>query len=426
MNQFIKLGFRYQHTDPDHREVLGLPLDDRRRHMLITGKSGTGKSTLIKQIFSQEANSGRGCFLIDPHGDLAEECLDLVPGHRIRKTIYINPDDDQFPIGFNLLEAVPPDRRAARASEIVTAFQAIWPDSWGPQLQHILTNCLLTLLEVPGTTLLGVRQLIRNKAYREKILAKVADPFIRDFWEQDFRDYLKKDAAFTSVLNKLGQLLDAPLVRNMLGQSKSAFSPRHLIDNNYIVIANLSKGRLGPDHARMLGMFLISAFTSAALSRADIQPSARKDFALLIDEFQSFTTTSLETLLEEARKYGVALTLANQHFGQLPERLCKSVLGNVASLVTFTVGNDDAKLLEQEHFDVTAEQLRGIPRHYAFARLSRYGAANASLILATSPGVKRHGHAKTIIKHSRHQYATPRADVERRLRQFRSASSVDW
>lgn len=417
MTQHIKLGYRL--SDGRACGFLHLPLEARRQHVLVTGKSGTGKSTLLKQIFSQEANAGRGALLIDPHGDLAREALDLIHAQRIRKTIYINPTDEQFPIGFNVLEGVPPDNRAAVAADIVEAFRSIWGHiSWGPQLAQILYHCVRTLLEVPGTTLLGIRQLLKNKTYRKKILDQINDPDVTQFWRQDFPDLLQKDAPFASVLNKIDPLLSAPLVRNMLGQPRSGFHPRHLIDNNYLVVVNLSRGdSLGADHARFLGMFLLSAFASAGMSRSTIPEHERKDFAIIIDEFQTYTTQSISSMLAEARKYRLSLTLAHQYLGQLGDEIREAVLGNVGTLVTFTVGAKDAERFSLEHTDTPPAVLTELPRFQAKAKIQRQSGAY-SYDLATRADLKQHGQAAKIIAHSRIHYASSRLDVEARINRF--------
>ena len=249
-----------------------MTLDDRRRHILISGRSGTGKSTLLANLFAQDANAGRGALLIDPHGDLAETALDLVPPRRINKTLYINPADSDFPIGFNVFDNVPISHRAAHASDLVHAFKSVWGTSWGPRMEHILYNCIAALLEMPGATLLGVQHMLLDNPYRRRVLKTVTDPIVRQFWEEEFPLYEKKFGAEATapVLNKIGQLFASPILRNILGNPKAAFNPRYLMDNNYLVICNLSKGKLGPQHANLLGSLLIASFGSAALTRSDI------------------------------------------------------------------------------------------------------------------------------------------------------------
>ena len=416
MEHHIKLG--HCGAEP-YLQPVRLPVIDRRRHLLITGQTGSGKTTLIANLFAQDANSGRGALLIDPHGDLARQALDLVPRQRIRKTLYLNPSDTEWPVGFNVLDGVPPGQRANRASELIDAFRAIWGDSWGPQLEHILYNAIATLLEVPGTSLLGIRRLLTSAPYRRKILAKVDNAYLMEFWRADFPLYQKVDRAFTPVLNKVGQLLASPVIRNILCQSKSAFHPRHLMDNNYLVIANLAKGKLGPDHAKFLGMFLISAFGSAAMSRADIDEEDRKDFSLMIDEFQNYTTKAFHDLLAEARKFRISLQLGHQHLDQIPIELQKSLSGNVGSMITFRLGARDAPFFELEHAEVSAEQLKNTPRHHAWARILLDGERTySSILMRTLPPPRTHGHADTIIRHCQQHYGTPRTEIEDRIARF--------
>jgi hypothetical protein len=255
MESFLHLGTRDDGIRGRGNTPVRLFIPDRRRHMLISGRSGTGKSTLLSNIFAQDANSGVGALLIDPHGELAEQALDLIPPARIRKTIYLNPSDLEWPIAFNVLADVPPDQRAARAADLVAAFKAVWAASWGPRLEYILYNCLAALLEMPGATLLCIPRMLLNQKYRERVAGYVRDPVIAQFWREEFPIYDKKFGAeaISPILNKIGQLLSSPAVRNILGQPKSSFHPRHLIDNNYLVVVNLSKGRLGDQHANLIG-----------------------------------------------------------------------------------------------------------------------------------------------------------------------------
>ena len=396
------------------------PLNDKRRHLLVSGASGTGKSTLLANLFVQEANAGRGVLLIDPHGELAETCLDLVPSRRIRKTIYFNPADHEWPISFNVLDNIPPSQRAARTADIVAAFRSIWGSSWGPRLEHILYNSIAALMEINGTTLLALPKLLLNKSYRESITRRLQDPTVVQFWRDEFPLYEKKFGveATAPVLNKIGQLLASPVMRKILGQPKSRIQPRHLIDNNYIVIANLSKGMLGEQHANLLGSLLITAFGAAAMSRADIKPEERKDFALIIDEFPNYTTNAFAALLSEARKYGLSLTLAHQYLEQMSEETRAAVLGNVGSIIAFRVGPNDGPTFARQLSPVSPEQLATTANYHAWCSLMLHGTKTEPTLIATREPPKPHGHEHKIIPHSRIHFATLGKKVDDQIARF--------
>jgi hypothetical protein len=395
-------------------------LKDRRQHCYITGKSGTGKSHFLATLFSQEANHGRGCLVIDPHGDLAEQCLDLVPPTRIRKTLYFNPDDVDFPISFNPLAGVKTEHRAIRAIEIVGAFKSIWADSWGPRLEHILFHTLMALLEAGNTTLLSIPQMLLNKSYRAKIIKTINDPICAGFWADEFPSLDKKFGmeAISPVLNKIGQLLSSPALRAILGQPTSAFDPRHLMDNNYLVIINLSKGRIGAQHANLLGSLLVASFGTAAMSRADLAPDDRKDFACIVDEFHNYTTHAFAYMLAEVRKYKLSLILANQYLEQMSDPIRAAVLGNVGSLLVFRTGAEDAARLARNLHPLRPEQLTETPNRQAWASVLQYGHPSEVFLLTTPSPPKIHGRASTIVKVSRNHFASSRVIVEKRIARF--------
>jgi hypothetical protein len=371
-------------------------------------------------MFAQDANNGRGVLLIDPHGELAEDALNLVPPRRIRKTIYLNPADTQWPIGFNVLDDVPAEARAARAADIVSAFRSIWASSWGPRLEHILYNTIAALLEVPGATLICIPRLLLNGAYRKRALRHITDPVIANFWRDEFPIYEKKFGAeaVSPILNKIGQLLASPIVRNMIGQPKTALNIRHLIDNNYIIIANFSKGILGDQHASLLGALLIASFGAAALSRADMRPADRKHFAVIVDEFSNYTTEAFTSLLSEARKYKLSLTLAHQYLDQMTPTVRSAILGNVGSIVAFRVGAQDAAVYANEFGFVNQTRVTDTPNYSAWCRLLQDGTYSDAFLLDTPKPPKPHNHGHKIISHSRIHFASKRADVEQRILRF--------
>lgn len=418
MNPYLQLGTR----NSEYRRDLPVSFSvaDRRRHMAVIGRTGVGKSTLLANLFAQDANDGRGVALIDPHGDLAHLALDLIPPRRIRKTVYFNPADMAHPIGFNPLENVPPDQRAARAADIVAAFRAIWGASWGPRLEYILYETIAALLEMPSATLLGVPRMLVNERYRERVVARISDVMVRAYWEEEHASYTKSFAgeAISPILNKIGQVLAAPAVRNILGQPNSTIHPRHLMDRNYIVVANLAKGLLGAQHANLLGALFIASFGSAAMSRADLPEHDRKDFSLIVDEFHNYTTDALPSLLSEARKYRLSFVLANQYLSQLTDSIRSGLLGTVGSLIAFRVGAEDASVIARELSPIREDALTDTPNFEAWARLLSGGAPSERFLLATYDAPAPHGRRDVVIAQSRRSFSRERAQVEARIARF--------
>src|SRR6266496_2456592 len=249
----------------------GLCRADRRQHLYVVGKSGTGKSTLLKNLIVQDIQAGEGVALIDPHGDLAEEILDYIPANRIEHVVYFNPADREYPIGLNLLHGVPSDARHLVASGIVGSFKGIWRDSWGPRLEYILYNAVSALLDFRNATLLGVNRMLTDEEFRAKVIRQISDPFIRAFWAEEYESYDErfKREAIAPIQNKVGQFLLNPVVRNILGQVKSKVSIPFMMDNERLFIANLSKGSLGHEKANLLGSLIVTQFQLAAMARAN-------------------------------------------------------------------------------------------------------------------------------------------------------------
>lgn len=402
-------------------EPFGLSQSDRRGHLYVVGKTGTGKSTLLRNLIVQDIAAGRGLALLDPHGDLAEELLNYIPPWRDRHVVYFNPADLEHPIGLNPLETVPADRRAAVASGIVAAFRHIWGESWGPRLEYILFNTIAALLDQPTATLLGVQKMLVDDAYRAFVAARVRDPVVRRFWTQEFAAYDRRFLveAVSPVQNKVGQLFGAPALRNILGQVRSTISLRFMMDERRILIANLSKGRLGETHAALLGALLVTEIQRAALSRADSAASARADFALYIDEFQNFVSDAVATLLSEVRKYGVSLTLANQFVGQLTPVVRQAVLGNVGSLISFRVGAEDADRLADELRPFSSESLCDLARFEACCRLSRGGEPGQPTIIKTLPPLGEASRRRNqLIDQSRRRFSRSRAQIEDKIERY--------
>jgi hypothetical protein len=330
----------------------GVKLKDRRRHFYILGKSGTGKSTLIANMAAVDMANGMGLGIIDPHGDLCDILLDYVPDDRVDDVIYLDPSDINNPFRLNPLEVKRPEHKELVASGIVSIFAKIFHYSWGPRLEYILRNTLMTLVEVPGTTLIDVVNILTNDRYRETIVARLpADSIVlKNFWEKEYNEYPDKlkTEAIAPILNKVGQFVGSPTIRRIIATPTSTVNLEDIMNSGKILLLNLSQGKLGEDNATLLGAMFITQFQQAAMNRVNILEEDRKDFFLYVDEFQNFATTSFIKILSEARKYRLGLVLANQYTAQLPEEIQSAIFGNVGSVATFVVGADDAARLMKE------------------------------------------------------------------------------
>ncbi len=319
----------------NQRKTFGIKVDDRRRHIYVVGKTGVGKSTLLENMIIADVRAGKGVGVVDPHGELAEKILDFVPEERLDDVIYFDPSDMEYPIAFNPMEQVGNEFRHLVASGIMGVFKKIWPDAWSARMEYILNNTLLALLELPDATLLGILRMFAEPEYRKKIVENLKDPVIKAFWQNEFARYSQKleTEALAAIQNKVGQFVSNPLIRNILGQPRSALNMRQIMDTGKIFIVNLSKGKIGEDNSALLGAMIITRLNLAAMSRVDVPERDRRDFYLYVDEFQNFATDSFASILSEARKYHLSLTLAHQYIGQLTTsdstKVRDAIFGNV-------------------------------------------------------------------------------------------------
>ena len=400
------------------RQRFGLLPDDRMRHAVVIGKTGMGKSTLLHQLIASDLIAGRGMALVDPHGDLTEAVLRSVPKSRSNDVVLFDAGDAAFPVAFNVLSCADPDKRPLLASGVLSAFKKIFGYSWGPRLEHILRNCLLTLLEIPGATLVTLLRLLGDTRFRQQVVVRLADPIVRSFWQHEFAGMpLKLQAeAIAPVQNKVGHFVSSPTLRNIVGQSVNRLDLRRILDDGKILLVNLSKGRLGDDASGLLGSLLITALQVAAMSRADLPEDQRRPFFLYVDEFQNFATESFATIMSEARKYRLGLILAHQYLAQLDDATRAAVFGNVGTMVAFQVGADDAEIItEQLGADATPADLLQMPKHTALVRLLIDGMPSRPFTMKTLPPPTHHrdlGRAETIRGLSRRCYARPRHEVE--------------
>ena len=405
----------------------GVPLthSDRRRHLYLIGKTGTGKSTLLFNLMMADLKLGRGFALLDPHGDLAAAVADAVPAERTNDVLYFDPADLSHPVAFNPLERVAPDHRPLVAAHIVAAFKHLWGDSWGPRLEYILENSIRLLLDAPGSTLLGLPRLLADDIYRSRLLMTCNDPIIRAFWQREFAAYHDRfmTEAVSPIQNKIGALLSPPAIRNIIGQQRSTMNIPHLMNNGRVLIVNLSKGRLGEGPAHLLGAFLATAFAQAAESRADIPEQDRRDFTLYADEFQNFATDSFASILSEARKWRLSLALAHQFLGQLPDILRQAVIGNAGTLIAFRLGAEDAPLIADELGQPNHDALLDTPNFAAWIKLM-YGDSptGARYMKTLPPPATASDRLPAIQARTRARHARPREHVEQQIGRFLSRS----
>lgn len=328
----------------------GIKQDDRRRHIYLIGKTGTGKSTTIANMAIDDMKKNKGMAIIDPHGDLCETILDYVPKNRLNDVCYFNPADLTRPVRLNPLEVTNPAQAELVASGIISIFYKLYHFSWGPRMEHILRNTLLTLVSIENTTLLDVTKILTDRNHRTKLLAQINDKMLLSFWHNEFDKMNPKlqTEAISPILNKVGQFVTSPLIRRVLEQPKSTINLEEFMNQGKILIVNLSQGKLGEDNAALLGAMFITKLQLAAMSRVEITETNRKDFYLYVDEFQNFATQSFIKILSEARKYRLNLMLANQYIGQLDIEIQKAIFGNAGTLLSFAVGSQDSQILHKE------------------------------------------------------------------------------
>ncbi len=415
-----EINFFGETTFRNQRKKFGIKTDDRRRHVYLIGKTGMGKTAMLKNMAIQDIKLGKGIGFVDPHGEAAEELLDFIPSHRVNDVIYLNPADFDYPIAFNIMEKVSPEHRHLVASGLMGVFKKIWPDVWSARMEYILNNCILALLEYPASTLLGVNRMLADPDYRKKIVDKVTDPVVKSFWNQEFARYTQRYEveATAAIQNKVGQFISAPLIRNIIGQVRSSIDMRKVMDEKKILILNLSKGRIGEDNSRLLGALLITKIQLAAMSRVDVPESQREDFFLYVDEFQNFATESFTNILSEARKYRLCLILGHQYIAQMEESVRDAVFGNVGTLVAFRVGAEDAEFLEKELLpEFSASDLVNLGKYNIYLKLMIDGIAGSPFSAETLPPFPplEESNRETIIKVSRERYGTPRKEVEEKI-----------
>jgi CxxC-x17-CxxC domain-containing protein len=413
---FAKTNFR------NSDNVFGIKRKDRRQHMYVLGKSGTGKSVLLSNLIVQNIQNGEGVCVVDPHGELVEEILHLIPEHRTKDVIYFNPADADFHIGFNVIQLDDPKYKHLVASGLMGIFTKIWANAWSSRMEYILNNAILALLDTPGTTLLGIPRLLVDKDYRQMIIGNLKDPVVKAFWVHEYEQWREqfRNEAIAPIQNKVGQFLSTSIIRNVVGQPKSTIDIFKIMNEGKIFLVNVSKGRIGEDNSALLGGMIITKIQLAAMERVRIPEDERKDFYLYVDEFQNFATDAFANILSEARKYRLNLTVAHQYTAQLENKdgskVRDAVFGNVGTMIIFRVGADDADFLEKEFEpEFTAQDLVNLPNYNIYLKLMIDGITSRPFSATTLPPMKvdaTSGVKDKIIESSRKLYTRSREEVE--------------
>ena len=373
-------------------KIFGIKPSDRRQHMYIIGKTGTGKTALLTNLAIQDIAAGRGICVVDPHGEFVESLIPKIPESRIKDVIYFNPVDIDHPIGFNVLEVIDPQYKHLVASSLMGIFTKIWANVWSARMEYILNNCILALLETPGTTLLGIPRILTDNDYRQKIVANIKDPVVKAFWIHEYEGWREqfRNEAIVPIQNKVGQFLSTSLIRNIVGQTKSTINIQDIMNNKKILLINVSKGRIGEDNSALLGAMFITKIQLAAMERVRIPEEQRNDFYLYVDEFQNFATESFADILSEARKYRLNLILGHQYIGQLltetSTKVRDAIFGNVGTMIVFRVGATDAEFLEKElEPEFNPQDMINLPNYNIYLKLMVNGVTSRPFSAITLP-----------------------------------------
>ncbi len=415
----------FAETDARNKKVrFGIKAKDRLKHMYVIGKTGMGKSTLLENMAIQDIQNGNGMAFIDPHGGTAEKLLEYVPEHRIKDVIYFAPFDIDYPISFNVMEDIGAEKRHLVVSGLMSAFKKLFgEESFSDRMQYILQNTILALLEYPGATMLGINKMLADKEYRNKVIANITDPSVKSYWVKEYAGYTERFAAeaIPAIQNKIGQFTSNPLIRNIMGQEKSSFDFRDVMDKGKIIIINLSKGKVGEGNANLIGSMIITKIYLAAMSRADrgeAELARLPNFYLYVDEFQSFANKSFADILSEARKYKLNLTIAHQYIEQMEEEVRDAVFGNVGTMITFRVGAFDAEVLEKEFAPTfMATDLVNLGFAQIYLKLMIDGVSSQPFSATTIPGIAKPEitFKDQVLDSSRKQFANKREDVEKNI-----------
>ncbi len=423
MEKDIALGILGHQTT---KTPLFLPAGERARHMYAIGRTGSGKTTFMRSCALQDIHAGHGLCFIDPHGDVAEALADSIPRHRINDTIYFNAADRDHVIGFNPLEgAHDVDEADLLSSEMVTTLKGLFGNSWGEWLEYLLKHSVfaVTLRGTGAKTIAGVERMLSDDRFRRQVQGELKDPIARRFWEREFTHISKRVELekTSSTLNKVGKFSLAPVLRNILGQSRSGFSVKRAMDSRQIVIVNLAKGQIGEDNANFLGALMVSKIVSTALRRSEIPEHERVPFYLHIDEFQTVGSEEYTSVVSEARKFALSLLMAHQNFDQIPTSLLNQIIKGAGTLVAFKVSFGDSEQLEKAFHPIKRQRLEDTRDGEFFVRVSNRQPQMVRGFPPTALDLERTGSLRRVVNNSRWRYSRPRAVVEREFKGWYNA-----
>jgi len=382
INFFASTEFKNKPT------IFGIKGKDRRKHMYVIGKTGTGKSTLIANMAINDMRNNRGFCVIDPHGDLCEILLDYIPSFRINDVIYLDPSDADHVFALNPLEVQNPAQKELVVSGIVAIFHKLYGNSWGPRLEYVLRNAILSVIDLPGASLLMIPEILTNENFRRKTIEKLQDPILRSYWTNEFEQMTERLRAETisPILNKVGQFLSSKVIRNIVQNPKSTIDLEKVMNEGKILLLNLAQGKMGEDNAALLGAMTITKLQLAAMNRVHLKEEDRRDFYLYVDEFQNFATTSFVKILSEARKYRLNLILANQYIAQIPEEVRSAIFGNAGTMMSFLIGAEDGSYMAREFGErFKEEDLLALGNYQAILKLAIDNITQAPFLTQTLP-----------------------------------------
>lgn len=402
------------------RFIFGIKRRDRRRHFYVVGKSGVGKSKLLELLIRQDITYGHGLCLMDPHGDVIANILDFIPEHRIKDVVLIDPSDTQWPVSFNPLMNITPELKHQVTQGLIEVMEKQFGANWTPRLEHVFRFTCLALLDYPGATMRGMILMLTDRNYRHKVIEYIEDEMVKRFWAIEFADWSEKfdTDAIIPLVNKLGQFLSNPLLHYIFGQKDNKVDIQKIMNEGKILLINLSKGKLGEENSSFFGSMFITKIHQAGMARADISEEERKDFYLYVDEFHNVVTDTFINVITEARKYGICATLAHQYRAQLPIQIMATILGNVANIVIFRVGGDDAKFFEKEMTPVFKDKDMinlGMQEFYIKMTIDGethdpFSAETLKILSPTHPSYKNE-----IIEYNHKTYCLPLEEVKRKI-----------
>ncbi len=399
------------------RVPFGIFRADRRRHVYTVGKSGSGKSKLLELLIRNDLINGRGVGVLDPHGDLVDNVLKMIPENRIKDVVLFDPADMDFPIGFNPLEKVPPELKMRVTIGFIEIFKKLFGTNWNAKLEHVLRYTILALLDSPNTTVLSIMKMLTDKNYRQYIIRGIEEDFVKNFWVNEFAAWSEKfDAeAITPLLNKMGQFVATNMIRNIVGQPENKIDFRQIMDEGKILLMKVSKGILGEENAGLMGAMAVTKIYQAAMARADTPEEERQDFYFYVDEFHNFATDTFDEILSEARKYRLNITLAHQFMGQLSERIRTTVFGNIGSIISFRVGAEDADILAEEYSPIfTPKDIINLAMRDFCCKISINGETTQAFSARTLDIFydNKNNSAEAARQFSRENYCLPKEQVE--------------